>query len=37
MQEAPCDYSKGNRFEGGAPADNPQQAQAMPSQGGSAD
>ena len=20
MQEAPCDYSKGNRFEGGAPS-----------------
>ena len=24
MQEAPCDYRHGNRFEGGAPADNPQ-------------
>lgn len=23
MQEAPCDYRHGNRFEGGAPADNP--------------
>jgi galactonate dehydratase len=23
MQEAPCDYRHGNRFEGGAPSDNP--------------
>lgn len=23
MQEAPCDYAHGNRFEGGAPADEP--------------
>ncbi|MFM7275478.1 MAG: mandelate racemase/muconate lactonizing enzyme family protein [Gammaproteobacteria bacterium] len=23
MQEAPCDYRRGNRFEGGAPAPNP--------------
>ncbi len=23
MQEAPCDYRHGNRFEGGAPTDNP--------------
>jgi L-alanine-DL-glutamate epimerase-like enolase superfamily enzyme len=24
MQEAPCDYRHGNRFEGGAPAANPE-------------
>ncbi|NBZ86951.1 mandelate racemase/muconate lactonizing enzyme family protein [Stagnihabitans tardus] len=28
MQEAACDYRHGNRFEGGAPADNPKQGPA---------